>query len=253
MRSIPKVISALDSVTANSLAAITKLYSPVFDQLVPVSSPEVAEMTKLYENCQRMVCIAYANEMADACDGLGIDPYEVTAAARTKPFGFAPFFPGLGVGGHCIPVNPFYLLSNCAFPLLEHATATMWERPRRIAQRALDRLRARAAVDGSGAAVRKPRVLVAGLGFKRGQSNLSNSPGVELVKTLSVSREVDVMWADALVPQESFAQVAKLPDSEWTAEGLGAFDVVIVSFRQVGMDMGVLDGIVGTEVEMWCP
>src|SRR5438046_566804 len=102
-------------------------------------------MTKLYENCQRMICIAYANEMADACIAHGISPFEVCSAAATKPFGYLPFSPSLGVGGHCIPVNPYYLFSSLgpqrlqpsaigatdsgSFPLLRAATEKMWSRP----------------------------------------------------------------------------------------------------------------------------
>lgn len=77
-----------------------------------MSRPEVAEMTKLYENCYRMVNITYTNEMSDACLRHGIDSNEMISAAATKPFGFQEFRPGLGVGGHCIPVNPFYLFAN---------------------------------------------------------------------------------------------------------------------------------------------
>jgi len=104
--SIPKIISGLDDITAGSLASIYEVYSQAFDSIITVSSPEVAEMVKLYENCQRMVNIAYANEMADACMQLGIDAYEVCNAAATKPFGFSSYTPGLGVGGPCIPCNP---------------------------------------------------------------------------------------------------------------------------------------------------
>jgi nucleotide sugar dehydrogenase len=104
--SIPKIISGFDDITAGSLASIKEIYSDAFDHIVTVSKPEVAEMVKLYENCQRMVNIAYVNEMADACFPHGIDPYEVCSAASTKPFGYIPFTPGLGVGGPCIPCNP---------------------------------------------------------------------------------------------------------------------------------------------------
>jgi nucleotide sugar dehydrogenase len=103
---IPKVISGLDDIAPGSLASIMEIYSSVFRSVVAVSKPEVAEMVKLYENCQRMVCIAYANEMADACISWAIDPYEVCEAADTKPFGYMPMKPGAGVGGHCIPINP---------------------------------------------------------------------------------------------------------------------------------------------------
>ncbi|KAL6404208.1 hypothetical protein AUP68_13592 [Ilyonectria robusta] len=237
---IPKIVSGLDDVVPGSLDAIMQLYSQCFDRVVPVSRPEVAEMMKLYENCQRMVCIAYANEMADACLGHNIDPFEVCRAASTKPFGYMPFSPGLGVGGHCIPVNPWYLLSNSPFPLLQTASEKMAARPAAVAQRAVDRLYTRAR-NGL-----RPRVLVVGIGFKRGQSHLANSPGLELAKSLVVTNKVDVTWADPLVNQEAVPQIARLADSDWTVESLEQkFDMVIVAFRQDGLDFGVLDHVQG--------
>ena len=248
------MVSGLDDVVEGSLAAIARLYSAVFDYVVPVSKPEVAEMMKLYENCQRMVCIAYANEMADACVPHGIDPFEVCEAASTKPFGYTPFKPSLGVGGHCIPVNPFYLLKNCSFPLLEAATESMRSRPARIARRAIDNL----ADDETHMAVpsqsprRQARVLVVGMGFKPGQSNLVNSPGLELAKSFSVSGKVDVWWADPLLRQEAIPQIPRLDDECWDKETLETFDMVIVSFRQAGMNLEVLGDLFGVRVEMWC-
>lgn len=97
--SIPKIVSGLDDISPGSLKAISSLYCTIFSEVVPVSCPEVAEMTKLYENCQRMINIAYANEMADACSEIGIDPFEVSRAAATKPFGYQPYTPSPGVGG----------------------------------------------------------------------------------------------------------------------------------------------------------
>ena len=210
-----------------------------------MSKPEVAEMMKLYENCQRMVCIAYANEMADACIPHGIDPYEVCDAASTKPFGYMPYTPSVGVGGHCIPVNPFYLLSNSHFPLLECATLAMQSRPSRLAQRVLKTLRQRA-VD------RTPRVLVVGVGFKAGQSQIDNSPGAELVKALAVSREVDVCWADSLVKQEAFPQIHRLPNEDWCKDVLETFDTIVVASQQPGLQLDILDELEGVEVERWC-
>jgi hypothetical protein len=96
---IPKILSGLDDVVPGSLESITRLYAEVFETIIRVSRPEVAEMTKLYENCQRMMGIAFANEMADACIPHNIDPYEVSKAASSKPFGYMPFEPGLGIGG----------------------------------------------------------------------------------------------------------------------------------------------------------
>ncbi|CAM1505027.1 Fc.00g106640.m01.CDS01 [Cosmosporella sp. VM-42] len=245
--SIPKVVSGLDDLVPGSLDAIIRLYSQSFDQVVPVSSPEVAEMMKLYENCQRMVCIAYANEMADACLGHSIDPFEVCRAASTKPFGYLPFSPGLGVGGHCIPVNPWYLLSNSKFPLLQAASEKMRARPAAIAQRAVDRLYSEAS-DGQ-----RPRVLVVGIGFKRGQSHLANSPGLELAKSLVLTDKVDVAWTDPLVSQRAVPQIPRFNEAEWNVESLQQnFDMIIVAFRQDGLDFDVLERVQGVHIERWC-
>ncbi|KAL1624897.1 hypothetical protein SLS54_003621 [Diplodia seriata] len=244
---IPKLISGLDDITPGSLAAITSLYSRVFARVVPVSSPEAAEMTKLYENCQRMVGIAYANEMADACAALGIDAFEVAAAAATKPFGFAPFAPGLGVGGHCIPVNPYYLLQSCEMPLLRQAAETMWRRPAEVGERAMREVCARR---GRGDL---KRVLVVGVGFKPGQAVLSCSPGIALMKHLLQEWDVEVVFADPLVEAEQVPFAPRLDvESEWNAEGLSGFDLVVVAIRQHGLDFRVLEELGEGVVVKWC-
>jgi len=199
-------------------------------------------MTKLYENCQRMVNIAFTNEMADACLPHGIDPYEVASAAATKPFGFMDFRPSVGVGGHCIPVNPWYLLENCEFPLLKKAAETMASRPEEIAKREVEKLERE--VVG-----RRTRVLVVGIGFKKGQGVVSYSPGVALARALA-ERGVDVMWADPLVEQEVVPEVQRLEESEWGSQ-LVRFDVIIVVVKQIGLDFGVLDRLEGVRIEMW--
>lgn len=198
-------------------------------------------MTKLYENCQRMICIAYANEMADACALKGIDPYEVCRAASTKPFGYMNYTPGLGVGGHCIPVNPFYLLSNSSFPLLEEATRRMHERPRRVGQQILDKLQSQASSGAFGQ--RKPRVLAVGMGFKKGQSVLSHSPGLGLLNTLHHSALVEATWADTHVSQDAIFGVPKLHDRQWNMVDLATFDLILVTFLQHDMDKTVLDAL----------
>ncbi|KAF5666667.1 hypothetical protein FHETE_6166 [Fusarium heterosporum] len=240
--SIPKIISGLDDLRPGSLDSIKRIYSSVFDTVIPVSSPEVAEMTKLYENCQRMVCIAYANEMADACSSHSIDPYEVCRAAATKPFGYMNYVPGLGVGGHCIPVNPFYLLSNSSFPLLEHATNHMRERPRRVALQILNDLQDKKTLNGSDQK-KKPRILTVGMGFKKGQSTLSHSPGLELLKALHTADELDLTWADTHVTQDAIRGVPKLPDALWNSSDLATFDVILLAFLQPDMDGKVLDSL----------
>lgn len=218
MRAIPKVVAGLDEA---SLSAIVRLYTPVFGTLVQVSRPEVAEMMKLYENCQRMVNIAFANEMADACLLHSIDPFEVSRAAATKPFGYMPFTPSAGVGGHCIPVNPYYLLSNCDFPLLKTATEKMGARPAEIAQRVIKRLfsvdlkrKAASTSNTDPSNSNRPRVLVVGVSFKAGQSILSNSPGLGLLTNLARSGKVETMFADSLVNQEAVPHIRRLADED---------------------------------------
>ncbi|EJT72130.1 hypothetical protein GGTG_08998 [Gaeumannomyces tritici R3-111a-1] len=219
-RLIPKVISGLDDICPGSLAAITRIYGPVFNTLVPVSRPEVAEFTKLYENRQRMINIAYANEMADACAGLSIDPYEVCAAASSKPFGYMNYNPGLGVGGHCIPVNPWYLLaSGCEMSLLRQASEAMSRRP-------VDAARAYAKYLRDSEAFGAAQVLVVGMGFKHGQSTLSYSPGLELARELqrignkeAESRSIRVVFADPLVTQAAIPSIEKLADEGWNRAG----------------------------------
>lgn len=243
------MVSGLDDVVPGSAERIVRLYSAVFDHIVPVSKPEVAEMTKLYENCQRMVCIAYANEMADACRPHRIDPFEVCAAAATKPFGFMSFLPGVGVGGHCIPVNPYYLLSNSPFPLLAAASEAMARRPAAIAGQAVEKLLQRHKGRASG---ERPRVLVVGVGFKVGQSTLSNSPGLALIKNLSLSGNIDLQFADPLVAQEDVPQVSRLADDAWDRETLASFDMIIVTMRQVGLDFGLLHDLDGVDIDWRC-
>ncbi|KAH7361497.1 polysaccharide biosynthesis protein vipA/tviB [Plectosphaerella cucumerina] len=256
---IPKIVSGLDDVAPGSLEAIARLYSAVFDAVVPVSRPEVAEMMKLYENCQRMMCIAFANEMADACAPHAIDPYEVCRAAATKPFGYMPFDPSLGVGGHCIPVNPYYLLSNSEFPLLRAATEKMRDRPAAVAKRIIESLFQKPAACHSAwpnGRRARPRVLVVGMGFKRGQAHLVNSPGLKLAEALVKSQEVDVVWADPLVKQEAIPHIERLDETrDWNRESLQRdFDYIVVALKQHGLEFGVLDGIEkhAVKVEMWC-
>jgi nucleotide sugar dehydrogenase len=208
-------------------------------------------MTKLYENCQRMVCAAYANEMADACSTIGIDAFEVSNAAASKPFGYLPFRPGPGIGGHCIPVNPYYLLSNCSMPLLEHATTMSWQRPAEVAKRFVQSLvheatfQPQPVVDPS-----QLRLLVVGVGFKRGQSVMSNSPGAAIICTLKSEYSAHVEFADPLVGTDLFNLVPKMDtEKNWNAEFLSTYDGIIVAVDQQGLNMSVLSTLQGVKVQ----
>lgn len=176
MEHIPKVVSGLDWVSLNKCIDI---YSKVINNIVPVSTTECAEMCKLYENCFRMVNIAYVNEISDMCEKVGVDVKEMINASSTKPFGFMPFYPGIGVGGHCIPVNPYYLMKNGSLPVLEYATNLMEKRPKKKAFELINKYNPK-------------NVLIVGIGFKTGESLLTNSPGYELYRELVKDTDVDI-------------------------------------------------------------
>lgn len=184
MEDIPKVVSGLDYPSLNKCVDI---YGKVINKVVPVSSTECAEMCKLYENCFRMINIAYVNEISDMCDNLGIDVKEMINASSSKPFGFMPFYPGVGVGGHCIPVNPYYLMKNGSLPVLEYSTNLMEKRPKKKAYELMDKYNSK-------------NVLIVGIGFKKGESLLTNSPGYELYKELVKHTNVEVY--DPIVQSE---------------------------------------------------
>jgi nucleotide sugar dehydrogenase len=218
---IAKVVSGYD---AKCLDVINKWYSTVYTNVVPVSTMETAEMCKLYENCFRMINIAYSFEVSDACDKHGIDVQEMIDASSTKPYGFMPFYPSLGVGGTCIPVNPYYLFINNSLPLLAHATKASEMRPIKKALHLIDN--------------HKPqRVLVVGLAYKRGQSITYKSPSIPYVNTL-LENGVDVHYYDPLV---SYPSLPRLADKDFNIEYLEAtYDVVCVCMKQDKVDYDVL-------------
>lgn len=230
---IPKVLSGM---TPGCLESIQSLYSRVFDTIVPVSSPEVAEMTKLYENCYRMINIAYVNEIADACDEQGIDAKEVISAASSKPFGFQAFQPGVGVGGHCIPVNPFYLMANNKLPLLQKATSRMCARPDKLALKFIKSIKLKSRRVG-----RKPRIMIIGVGFKPGQSTLSGSPALQFARAIKKKGCADLAFYDPFVAQKDVPWMRKIKDKEFSVKKLDAnFDGVAVCMKQHRVDFDVL-------------
>ena len=214
MEDIPKIISGVD---IDSLNVCEFIYSKVIKKVVPVSSCECAEMCKLYENCFRMVNIANVNEISDMCEKLGIDTHEMISAASTKPFGFMPFFPGVGVGGHCIPVNPYYLFQNGNLPVLKYSTELMEGRPKKKAYELMNRY--------------KPQnVLIAGIGFKRGESLLTNSPGYALYQQLEkIGMNVEV-YDNAVQSVYTNNDIKFLNTQDFNAEKLKQkYDLVVIN------------------------
>jgi nucleotide sugar dehydrogenase len=205
---IPKIVSGLDS---NSLKYITKIYKKVFSSIVPVSSCECAEMCKLYENCFRMVNIAYVNEISDMCTSLNIDPHEMISASSTKPFGFMPFHPGLGVGGHCIPVNPYYLFVNGNLPVLNYSTKQMEFRPKLKAMQLTNSY------------PEANNILLVGIGFKKGESLTTNSPGLALYYEL-INLNKNVIVYDPFVNINSVNFI-----DTFDHKSIDQFDLIIIN------------------------
>jgi nucleotide sugar dehydrogenase len=169
------------------------------EQLHPVSSLEAAELTKLVENTFRAVNIALANEFADISGALGLDVTEVIDAAATKPFGFMPFRPGPGVGGHCIPCDPHYLLwqlraARLPAPVIDAAMTAVAARPRQVAGRAVEVLAA------AGRSILDADVLLLGVAYKAGVGDVRESPAIELVRHLRRAG-ARLTYADPLVPR----------------------------------------------------
>jgi UDP-N-acetyl-D-glucosamine dehydrogenase len=194
-RETPRVVGGVTPDCASRAAAVIGC---VTDVVYLVTSPEVAEATKLYENIFRAVSLALANEFADACGALGLDPIEVTLAAGTKPYGFLGVFPGPGVGGHCIPCDPHYLLWQLSAqghrsPLIEQAMTAIDERPERVIARAREVL----AADGRQLA--GARVLVVGTSYKAGVRDLRESPALPLIAGL-LREGAEVSYYDPLIP-----------------------------------------------------
>ena len=220
---IPKVVGGLDSQAAELACG---LYGSIFRRTVPVSSPAAAEMTKLLENIYRCVNIALVNELKLLCLRMGLDIWEVIAAASTKPFGFHPFYPGPGLGGHCIPVDPFYLSwkakewdfrtrfielageINTAMPY--HVLASVGE--------ALNRHKK--AVNGS-------RVLVLGVAYKKDIDDLRESPSLTIIELLQKAG-AEVGYHDPYFPFVGRGRKYDLQMTRSPLENLGQYDCVLI-------------------------
>lgn len=194
-RRIPKVVGGH---TPSCLDAAVALYGSVIEKVVPVSSTQVAELAKLLENIFRSVNIALVNEMKMLCDRMGLDVWEVIDAAATKPFGFMPFYPGPGLGGHCIPIDPFYLtwkarhfeFSTRFIELAGEINANM---PRYVVQRTIEALNAR------GRALRGANLLVLGVAYKRDVDDVRESPAIRVMELLE-EKGAQVVYHDPYVP-----------------------------------------------------
>ena len=235
-RNTPKVIGGI---TKRCNEAALALYSKVFDTMVPVESPEAAELVKVYENTFRMINIALANELAQACDKLGLDVWGVIDAAGTKPFGFMKFTPGPGLGGHCIPLDPHYLswkMRTLQYKtrMIELASEINAEMPVYVVRKASD------ALNEHCKAMKGSKVLVLGVAYKKNISDLRESPALDIIKLLQ-EKGAKVSFHDPHCPEikdDGHTPIQGLPmhSVPLTDDALKAADLVLVVTDHSGLD-----------------
>ncbi len=234
---IPKVIGG---VTPRCLDAAKTLYDQIIVRTVPVSSPSVAEATKLLENIYRSVNIALVNELKMVFNKMNIDLWEVIEAASTKPFGFQPFYPGPGLGGHCIPIDPFYLTwkvreydANTRF--IELAGEINTYQPYYVVETSMEVL------NRFGKTLKDSNVLILGASYKKNIDDLRESPSLKLIEILREKGAL-VDYNDPYIPKLPLMRKYKfnLESVELTAENMAKYDLVVLSTDHEAYDYGFI-------------
>ncbi len=240
---IPKVVGGLDD---DSLAVAQALYNTVICKTVPVSSCGAAEATKLMENIFRSVNIALVNELKVVFNEMGIDIWEVVKAASTKPFGFMPFYPGPGLGGHCIPIDPFYLTWKAreygiATRFIELAGEVNTSMPDYVVQRTI------LALNDQGKAVKNCKILLVGLAYKKNVDDDRESPTYVLWEKLA-SKGADISYYDpycpVVRPSREHSALAGILSKEWNTLAGEKYDVAIISTAHDTVDHNALAKII---------
>jgi UDP-N-acetyl-D-glucosamine dehydrogenase len=231
LRNTPKVLGGL---TDACLHRAEELYGLVCENLVRVSSPEAAELTKLLENIFRSVNIALVNELAMLTDRMGIDIWEVVDAASTKPYGFMPFSPGPGMGGHCLPVDPFYLSwrareFDMSTEFIELAGKVNQQMPYHCVEKA------QRALNDVGMSVKGARVFVLGVSYKPGVGDIRESPALKIIELLR-KMGAEVCYHDPHVAQLTEFGLASRPLEEAVADA----DLTLIVTAHPGIDYGQL-------------
>jgi len=227
-KNVPKVVGG---VTPECTTLAKALYSASIDTVIEVSSPKVAEMVKLLENTFRAVNIGLVNELALMCDRIGVNVWEVVDAAATKPFGFMPFYPGPGLGGHCIPIDPFYLTwkareFNIATRFIELAGEVNTAMPQRVVEKTVEALNERAAKAMKGA-----RILVIGIAYKKNVDDTRESPALTIIELLE-KRGAEVSFHDPffdeIPPTREHPQFTGRRSVPLTRDTAASFDGAII-------------------------
>jgi len=222
-RDIPKVIGGLDQHASDFAAA---LYNSIFNRVVPVSTPAAAEMTKLLENIYRCVNIALVNELKLLCQRMDIDIWEVIRAASTKPFGFHPFYPGPGLGGHCIPVDPFYLSWKAKeFDFHTRFIELAGEINNAMPYHVIAAVSK--ALNGHKKAMNGSKILVLGLAYKKDIDDLRESPSLTIIELLQ-KEGCEVKYNDPYFPTVGRGRKYNLNMKNTPLENLGQYDAVLI-------------------------
>ncbi len=236
-RTIPKVVGANHPV---SLELTRTLYDQVIVKTVPVSSSQAAEATKLLENIFRSVNIALVNEMKVILDRMGIDVWEVIGAASTKPFGYMPFYPGPGLGGHCIPIDPYYLTwkareYDISTKFIELAGEVNTDMPYFVVNKVAD------ALNDQGKSIKGAHILLLGMAYKKDVDDLRESPTLKLMQIL-LRKGAEVDYNDPLIPELWTMRHYNFKNKsvELTPENLRSYDAVVISTDHSAYDWNTI-------------
>jgi UDP-N-acetyl-D-glucosamine dehydrogenase len=220
---IPKVVGGCGPI---ALELASAMYNSIFRKVVPVSSPAVAEMTKLLENIYRCVNIALVNELKQLCMKMGLDIHEVIDAARTKPFGFQPFYPGPGLGGHCIPIDPFYLSWKAKqFDFHTRFIELAGEVNTAMPYFVIDQIAA--GLNEHSKSIKGSNILVLGLAYKRDVDDLRESPSLTILELLR-TRGATVSYNDPYFPTVGRGRHYDLNMTNTPLDNLASYDAVVI-------------------------
>jgi UDP-N-acetyl-D-glucosamine dehydrogenase len=223
VRNTPKVVGG---VTAACTEVTVALYEKAIDTVFPVSSPTSAEMVKLLENTFRAVNIGLVNEMALMCDRLGVNVWEVIEAAKTKPFGFMPFYPGPGLGGHCIPIDPLYLswklkTMNYTARFIELASEINTSMPLYVLDKVMN------ALNDDARALKGSRIVVMGVAYKRDIDDVRESPALDIISLL-MHKGATVVYHDPYVESVRLEEDEIMHSSPYSDALLADADAVVI-------------------------
>lgn len=231
IKNTPKVVGGIDTASTE----LTRLfYAQVADKVIAVSSTDTAEMSKIFENTFRHVNIALVNEIAQLCEKMGISVWEVINTASSKPFGFMPFYPGPGVGGHCIPLDPNYLASKARefdfiTKFIDLAVEINTGMPRHVVTRIMETL------DSHNKSLKNAKILVLGMAYKKDLADIRESPSLKLVQLLN-EKGAAIKYNDPYIPAIQLDNKS-LKSTELTAENLAWADCVVIATAHTCYDL----------------